>query len=507
MSGVRPSRVPGRYHPNVRWIRLRRRSGSAGPPWLGLGLSLALILGGAAIAHAAFARTSSGDFLTVAVIGVIGVVGFVAYSRLASAAPQLRTLRIMAILLPTLFIVYIEVILRLIEADDLLSEIGEHILAAVVLSLSAVPFSLWIFRSFATLRDQIESHAARLEKLHRASLGVAADPAVPRVYEAVVRGARGVVSSDRAVLLSRRASAEILFADPAMPDPSGQEIEQLRHAGPHATASGNGGTGVASLAVRAVGPEPSALLLERTSGPPFTGEEAILLDMFALAAAAGIVNAERLEDAQILATVEERERIARDLHDDLGQLLGYLTTKIQAVRELVLTDRTSLAADELLGLEEATRVLSTQVREAILGLRTSVAPGEPLAQILGSFTSEFAIQAGIRVSFTGAPDVGADLPTATRYQVVRIVQEAMSNARRHARAGEIDVELREDEGMMTLAVRDDGIGFDQAAVEGTGRFGLKTMAERARAVGGVLEVVSVLGAGTTVRASIPLGGV
>jgi signal transduction histidine kinase len=218
------------------------------------------------------------------------------------------------------------------------------------------------------------------------------------------------------------------------------------------------------------------------------------------------VNAERLEDAQVLATVEERERIARDLHDDLGQLLGYLTTKIQAARELVMSDRASLAADELLGLEETTRALSAQVREAILGLRTSVAPGEPLAQILESFAAEFAIQAGLRVTFTGAPEVGSGLPTATRYQVVRIAQEAMSNARRHARASEIVVELREDAGMLALTVRDDGTGFDPAAVEGTGRFGLKTMAERARAAGGTLEVVSAHGTGTTVRAKIPLGG-
>lgn len=191
-----------------------------------------------------------------------------------------------------------------------------------------------------------------------------AEPVVPRVYDAIVRGALEVVPADRAVLLSRRAGAEIVIADPAAPDPSGEEIERLRHAEPNARASTPNQTGGSSLAVRTVGPEPSALLLERASGSAFT-----------------------------------------------------------------------------------------------------------------------------------------------RYQVVRIAQEAMSNARRHASAGEIVVELHEDAGTLTLTVRDDGTGFDPVAVEGTGRFGLKTMAERARAVGGALEVVSANGAGTTVRARIALGGV
>ena len=119
-----------------------------------------------------------------------------------------------------------------------------------------------------------------------------------------------------------------------------------------------------------------------------------MLDMFGVAAAAGLENAQRLEDAQRLATVEERERIARDLHDDLGQLLGYLTTKIQAARELVATNRPGAAAEELAGLEDATRSLSAQVREAILGLRTSVGPDRTLGQAVEEYTAEFGISVG-----------------------------------------------------------------------------------------------------------------
>jgi len=229
-----------------------------------------------------------------------------------------------------------------------------------------------------------------------------------------------------------------------------------------------------------------------------------VLDMFGVAAAAGLENAQRIEEAQRLATVEERERIARDLHDDLGQLLGYLTTKIQAARELVATGRSDAAAEELADLENATRSLSAQVREAILGLRTSVGPDRPLGQALEEYTAEFGIQAGLRTSFAGSVTAGGTLPSPARYQVMRIAQEAMSNARRHAEATTVAVALDEHDGAFRLSVRDDGAGFDPEVAARSGRFGLTTMAERARAVGGALDVRSALGEGTTVALSVPV---
>ena len=216
--------------------------------------------------------------------------------------------------------------------------------------------------------------------------------------------------------------------------------------------------------------------------------------MYAVAAAAGIENADRLEEAQRLATVEERERIAHDLHDDLGQLLGFLTAKIQAAQELVATDRSAQAAEELAGLESASRSLSAQVREAILGLRTSVGPDRPLGRALEEYTAEFGIQAGLRTHVRG-PDRRrrASLAGPARYQALRIAQEALSNVRRHAEATLGRRRPARTDGVLEISVRDDGIGFDPAAAAGSGRFGLKTMRERAQAVGGTLEVRSVPG--------------
>jgi signal transduction histidine kinase len=468
-----------------------------------LGLWLALLAGSAILARATGATTSALPFVAVAGLALVGVVGLVLYARLTSGAPQLRTLRVLAILLPTLFIVCIEAILLIVEADELLTEVGEHLLVTAILSLCAIPFSVWIFRSFAALRDELARRAARLERLHRASLAVTGEPSVPRLHEAIVRGARDVVDADRAVLLVAPGDGpEFLMADPPSPAPDEIERGLVRSAG-SARSDGVEGTDGSYLTTRILGRAPHALLVRRTTASPFGAEEGLVLDMFGVAAAAGLENAQRLEDAQRLATVEERERIARDLHDDLGQLLGFLTTKIQAARELVATDRPSAAAEELAGLEDATRSLSAQVREAILGLRTSVGPDRPLGQAIEEYTAEFGIQSGLRTSFLGSVTAGGSLATSARYQVMRIAQEAMSNARRHAEATTVAVALDERDGVLELSVRDDGTGFDQVAAARSGRFGLTTMAERARAVGGTLDVRSALGEGTTVALTVP----
>lgn len=478
------------------------RGSRIGLRWIGLGLWLALLAGSALIARAAGATTSALPYVTAAALAAVGVVGMVAYARLSSAPPQLRTLRVLAILLPTLFIVCIEAILLLVEADELFTEVGEHVFVTALLSLCAIPFSVWIFRSFASLRDELARRAARLERLHGASLGVTGEPSAPQVYGAIVRGARDVVDADRAVLLVAPSDGpDILLSDPAVPEPDEADRALLGLAG---TPARSGGADRTFLTTSTRGRAPHTLLVRRSSGAPFVPEEGLVLDMFGVAAAAGLENAQRIEEAQRLATVEERERIARDLHDDLGQLLGYLTTKIQAARELVATDRSNAAAEELADLENVTRSLSAQVREAILGLRTSVGPDRPLGQALEEYTAEFGIQAGLRTSFVGPVTAGGALPSPARYQVMRIAQEAMSNARRHSEATTVAVALDEHDGEFRLSVRDDGAGFDPEVAARSGRFGLTTMAERARAVGGNLVVHSALGEGTTVALTVPV---
>lgn len=466
---------------------------------IGVALWLVLAIGSFLLAEAAGPRGPVLPYVAVAGLAAAATVGLVAYAQLASAPPGLRTLRILAVLLPTLFIVCIEAILLIVEADELLTEVGEHIVATAVLSLSAVPFSVWIFGRFEALRNELARRAERLETLHAASLAVTTDPATPHLHETIVRGARAVVSADRAVLLLGDPSGgpARVVADPphGAPVPVGPDASPVPAADEPRT--------LVSRVGRSSGGD-QTLEVERLHGPPFTPEDALLLDMYAVAAAAAIQNAERLEEAQRLATVEERERIARDLHDDLGQLLGFLTAKVQAVRELVAAGRSAQASTELTELESAARELSAQVREAILGLRTSAVPDRPLPEVIEEYAAELGIQSGLRIELETSPDVGASLSGQARYQVLRIVQEGLSNARRHASAQRVAISLQERDGVVEVEVRDDGRGFDPSRAASSGRFGLKTMRERAQSLGGTLAVRSAPGAGTTVVATIPL---
>jgi signal transduction histidine kinase len=139
-----------------------------------------------------------------------------------------------------------------------------------------------------------------------------------------------------------------------------------------------------------------SLMLTLTRQARFDNQDRLFLEMYAVAAAAAIDSTRRLQDAQTIATVEERERIARDLHDELGQLLGFLTTMVQAIRELVVRGDTSRAEHELSRLETACRGLGVQVREAILGLRTHAAIGGLVGELADSASDPVRAAAAAR---------------------------------------------------------------------------------------------------------------
>jgi signal transduction histidine kinase len=447
-------------------------------------------------------------YLIAAALASVGIVAIVAFARLAGSPPELRTLRFLAVLLPSVFVLSIQVLLYFLEIDETVTEGSEHVLATAVLSAGAIPFSVYVFRSFARLRDELARRAQHLESLHDASMALAGETILPRLDARMAEGVRSVVGADRAALLRRSDGTE----DVVHPVPSGRalsvaEDELLRRAvatGEVAVAE-DGRAALLAVPVRCQGEVIGALAALRERGG-FTQEDQLLLQMFSVAASAALDNVTRLEEAQLIAMVEERERIARDLHDDLGQLLGFLTAKIQATHELTRSGRTERAQEELVGLEAATRSLSAHVREAILGLRARIGPDRPLARALEDYVADFGIQAGLSTEIDVGADAGAGLPGPAQYQLLRVAQEALSNARRHARATRVRVRLAETDGHLELSVLDDGRGFEPAdASQGPG-FGLRTMRERVEALHGEFSVESGPGEGTVVTVRTPIGG-
>ncbi|MBI2936427.1 MAG: sensor histidine kinase [Chloroflexi bacterium] len=223
--------------------------------------------------------------------------------------------------------------------------------------------------------------------------------------------------------------------------------------------------------------------------------------------AVAIENARLHQQVQELAILQERERIAREMHDGMAQLLGYINTQTIAVRKFLSEGALEEARTALANMEEVARDLYADVREGILGLRTSSSRTNGLLPVLREYAEHYTQMCGIAVAIHSS-DEGGDLrlPAASEIQLTRIIQEALTNVRKHSKASTAEVTMEQRNGELTVTIADNGQGFDPAhlPLKGWPRFGLQTMRERAEAIGGTLAVHSAPGAGATIEVHIPL---
>jgi len=214
---------------------------------------------------------------------------------------------------------------------------------------------------------------------------------------------------------------------------------------------------------------------------------------------------ERLqEQLQSVAMLEERERIAREMHDSVGQVLGYVNTKAQAVRALLESGKVPEAERQLSELEQAARAVYADLREAILSLRTTTGPAQRLLPALAEYVQRFSDLSGVETALqsSGPPP---EFPPTVEAHLIRIIQEALTNVRKHACARHATVRFASRPGATVVTVEDDGVGIDAGRrVSGeVAGFGLQTMRERAEVIGGTLAVRGRAGGGTVVEITIP----
>jgi signal transduction histidine kinase len=249
---------------------------------------------------------------------------------------------------------------------------------------------------------------------------------------------------------------------------------------------------------------------EKASGRRFNADDEATLTRFALTAGLAIDLSYTHRSLTGVAVGEERVRIAREMHDGMAQVLAYVNTKAQAVREFMVRGRHDEAREQLDQLAEAARQVSIEVREGILALRTEVSRERSLSVVLAEYVERWRGREEIEVHLDVDPEVR--FPGIVELQLLRIVQEALSNVRKHARAENAWVRLaRVKRGSVVLEVRDDGRGFDPAFTDERGgerlpRFGLAIMQERAQAIGGTIEFDSQPSrprGGTRVRVELP----
>jgi signal transduction histidine kinase len=209
-----------------------------------------------------------------------------------------------------------------------------------------------------------------------------------------------------------------------------------------------------------------------------------------------------------LAVLEERDRLAREIHDSVAQGLASLLVRLDTVESLAERRRVDELAVEVRALRTAGGEIYGDVREAIAELRTRPEPGPlGLRRALTDYVTQFGDRTGIATTCdAGSIDAAEqDLPPTAEVQLLRIAQEALTNVRKHAGARHAHVRFWREADVWCVAVRDDGVGFEPAsvAVNAGGRHvGITIMRERAESVGGHLEVRSQPGQGTEVRASV-----
>lgn len=242
---------------------------------------------------------------------------------------------------------------------------------------------------------------------------------------------------------------------------------------------------------------------EKRTATDFSDADEHTLVRFATSAAIAIDNAHLNQKLRSLAVAEERVRIARELHDGMAQVLAYVNTKAQAVKAYLDKGKNEQASEQLEQLASASRDVYTDAREGIMALRTQLGPDQPFSVALEEFTKRWEAQSGIPTSL----DIEGvlELSPPVELQLLRIIQEALANARKHSGASKTHVKLRQDGSFILASVQDDGSGFDPSIRTRAAfpRFGLAIMRERAESIGGTLAIDTTPGEGTRVKIRVP----
>jgi signal transduction histidine kinase len=244
-------------------------------------------------------------------------------------------------------------------------------------------------------------------------------------------------------------------------------------------------------------------LTEKQGAPEFDENDERLISVLAAHAAIAIENARLFEASRELSVIEERNRLARELHDSMTQNLFSLALTAEAASELVHADPARAEA-EIDRIGALARDTQAELRSLIFELRPPQLEADGLVATIGKdlevLGRAHGLKAGLRVQ--GTPE----LDSTVEVELYRIVQEALNNALRHAQADTVEVDVDARDGLVTVIVRDDGVGFDPGA-RGIRerRLGLTSMRERAERLGGTFRVESSPGAGTAVSVEVPGG--
>lgn len=211
-------------------------------------------------------------------------------------------------------------------------------------------------------------------------------------------------------------------------------------------------------------------------------------------------NAALGEQLRQAAVIEERQRLARELHDAVSQQLFAIAMTTAAIKRL-MEKNPARAAQQIELVEEMASAAQTEMRALLLHLRPATLQDKPLGEAVVELLEELRQKQLLKIAWELEDVTG--MSSGIEDHLFRILQEALSNTLRHARAQQIEVKLFTLQGQVRLRITDDGVGFDTDGEKMTS-YGLASIRERVAEVGGSLEIYSAVGKGTQLEVRIPL---
>jgi signal transduction histidine kinase len=356
-----------------------------------------------------------------------------------------------------------------------------------------------------------------LFNLHQVAQDLPASLDLDEVLESTIGRLRELLTFDSAAVVlleetddswhvARRFGARLPshLSDAELPPPIRSAAESdavvtepnlLRRGGPGLSPRAESGVYVA---LRARGALVGVIAIEHGDAFHFSTRDADLLDGFSEAAALAIDNARWFARLRTVGADEERTRIARDLHDRIGQSLAYLAFELDRI--VKKDERHDPVSEDLSGLREDVRGVVREVRDTLYDLRTDVSDDRDVESVLREFAGRIEERTGMTVTLR--IDQTARMPRLQERELWRIAQEAMINAERHSGGTHIDVFWYSDGVEAIAEVRDDGGGMPLGRVGRLDSYGMLGMRERASSIGASLSIDSIPGRGVTVRVSV-----
>ncbi len=358
-----------------------------------------------------------------------------------------------------------------------------------------------------------------LFNLHRIAQTMPASLNLNEVLSSTIVRLRTLINFDAACILvidetdgswvvSRRQAMRIgqLIAGDELPGPARSAVTSRATELRSDLATNGPGFNIGSMSgvyapLRARGALIGLLAIESNQADRFDERDRQVLESFVEPVALAIDNARWFARLRTVGADEERTRIARDLHDRIGQSLAYLGFEIDRVIAHDLEDLP--VTDELEQLRTDLRGVTTEVRETLYDLRTDVGSEKDFVDTLEEFARRVAERSEIIIDLDC--EATFRLPILQEREMWRIAQEALINVERHAEAGRIDVRWRCEPGLASLEVTDNGRGFAVGKAGRQDSYGILGMRERASSIGASLELTSTPGEGTTLRCILAQG--